>query len=67
MCYSAVLALQCIWNFNDVFMTIKYNYKVEPLLFSANVDIYWKNYETGKGRIDELSNIKEVVFGTRNK
>jgi len=27
-----------------------------PLLFSANVDIYWKNYETGKRRIDELSN-----------
>jgi len=26
-----------------------------PLLFSANVDIYWKNYETGKGRTDELS------------
>ena len=27
-----------------------------PLLFSANYDIYWKNYETGKRRIDELSN-----------
>jgi len=25
-----------------------------PLLFSANIDIYWKNYETGKGRIDKL-------------
>ena len=31
-----------------------------PLLFSANVDIYWKNYETGKGRIDELSNHQRI-------
>jgi len=37
-----------------------------PLLFSANVDIYWKNYGTGKEELTNCPNIKEVVFGTIN-
>jgi len=32
-----------------------------PLLFSANVDIY---YETGKGRTDELFPPIQKLFGT---
>jgi len=29
------------------------------------IDIHWKNYETRKGRIDELPNNNKAVFGTR--